>query len=488
MVLNFTLSEEGVAVFHDALACMFKFSDDVCLEARKEKLTLTTLNISKSAYICFTFAANRFFSRYNFEGNAQYRDRFFCQLYIKSLLSVFRTRQGDPSRDKDASIERCDVAIDDGPGKKSRLVARIACRNGITASHSLAFEPKAPTHAKFDKTQAGNHWSISSRTLRQLMDHFGPGIELLDINTDEENRVVNFTCFTEKSQKRNANSNEAVLKKPLHTNIAVEMDEFDDVQVQGKLHIIISVKDFRAILQHAQLTSGDLNTTYSDPGRPMKLSYSGDGIICEFILMTVGEKDANTQKHKNPRANTAAAAAANSGRNPQTGLDSGSHRGSSVLANNDNQQSQRQQQQQKTPTRGPLAPRQPQFEIRPPPMPPPATARSDSLFVGQDDDQLWEPVNPDEDDEEDDADNARLEWNTTANEPVILHIPTSNSSTTCKLTKGAPQNPSLRISSYLPRPNAAEQTQNESQPTHLSAGLEPTQRLSEVRRFGLFSP
>lgn len=29
------------------------------------------------------------------------------------------------------------------------------------------------------------------------MDHFGPGIDLLDINTDGEN-VVNFTCFTEK--------------------------------------------------------------------------------------------------------------------------------------------------------------------------------------------------------------------------------------------------------------------------------------------------
>jgi cell cycle checkpoint control protein RAD9A len=40
------------------------------------------------------------------------------------------------------------------------------------------------------------------------MDHFGPGIELLDINTDDDARVVNFTCFTEKVQKRGAVSNE----------------------------------------------------------------------------------------------------------------------------------------------------------------------------------------------------------------------------------------------------------------------------------------
>jgi cell cycle checkpoint control protein RAD9A len=38
VILNFSLSEEGVAVLHDALACMFKFSDDVCLEARKDKV------------------------------------------------------------------------------------------------------------------------------------------------------------------------------------------------------------------------------------------------------------------------------------------------------------------------------------------------------------------------------------------------------------------------------------------------------------------
>jgi len=44
MVLTFTLSEEGVAVLHDALACMFKFSDDVCLEAKKDKVWMQRLH------------------------------------------------------------------------------------------------------------------------------------------------------------------------------------------------------------------------------------------------------------------------------------------------------------------------------------------------------------------------------------------------------------------------------------------------------------
>jgi cell cycle checkpoint control protein RAD9A len=54
-------------------------------------------------------------------------------MYIRSLLSVFRTRLGgDPSRerDKETTIDRCEVTIEDEPGVRSRMVARIVSRNG----------------------------------------------------------------------------------------------------------------------------------------------------------------------------------------------------------------------------------------------------------------------------------------------------------------------------------------------------------------------
>lgn len=99
--------------------------------------------------------------------------------------------------DKQAIIDRCDVAIEDGQGVKSRFIARITFRNGLTATHRLPFEVTMPVHAKFNRQEALYHWSISSRTLKQLVDHFGPGTEYLDINTDGDH--VNFTCFSEKT-------------------------------------------------------------------------------------------------------------------------------------------------------------------------------------------------------------------------------------------------------------------------------------------------
>jgi hypothetical protein len=44
---------------------------------------LTTLNTSKSAYASVRFATNKFFSRYQYQGGGQFRERFYCTLFIR---------------------------------------------------------------------------------------------------------------------------------------------------------------------------------------------------------------------------------------------------------------------------------------------------------------------------------------------------------------------------------------------------------------------
>lgn len=200
------------------------------------------------------------------------------------------------------------------------------------------------------------------------------------------------------------------MKKPLHTSIAVDAEEFDDLSVPEKLHIIVSVKDFRAILTHAGLTSGSLSAAYSRPGRPMKVSYDGDGIVCEFILMTVGEKGTIAQKKGKGRAGAT--------KPVRPALEAASTRSASVVANENPQPSEpARNQKAKAPIPRPPVPRPSQFEIRPLPNQPPSTLRSESMFLPQDDDQQWEPVNPDDD--EDEGENARLEWDASM-DPVCL--------------------------------------------------------------------
>ncbi|RCI07618.1 hypothetical protein L249_1679 [Ophiocordyceps polyrhachis-furcata BCC 54312] len=465
-VLSFILSEDGVAAFREALICLSKFSDDVSLEARKDsQFVLTTLNNSKSAYASCRFATNKFFSRYQYHASEQFRERFHCRLYIRAsaaaLISLFRSRSSvDAQRDseKQTLIERCDIAIEDGEGVKSRLNVRIIFRNGLTSTHQLPFEIVVPVHAKFNRQEAPHYWTISSRTLRQLMDHFGPGIEYLDINTDGDH--VNFTCFSEKTV-----TEDAVLKKPLQTSIAVEVDEFDDIEVEDKLHIVISVKDFRAIIQHAGGTGNVLSARYSLPARPIQLTYTSDVMSCEFLIMTVGERGSNPdQKTKKGRKNAARHGAARlEATSRRTSVDPSETTGqkpSQVSRAGPPTASMMQQPSKPVPNIAPAkasASRMGAFDLRPSQKPPPPpTLQSESLFV---EDEGWEPVR---DEYEDGDEDARLEWDHSA-EPNLTAV---------GVDRG--------VNDWSGRQESLQAA--EAEPTC----LEPTQRLSDVQSFALF--
>lgn len=96
------------------------------------------------------------------------------------------------------------MTIEDGEALSTRFIAKLVFRNGMSSTHRMPFEVAVPVHAKFNRDEATNHWTMPSRTLRQLMDHFGPGVELLDISSNGEH--VKFTCFTEKTLNNDGES------------------------------------------------------------------------------------------------------------------------------------------------------------------------------------------------------------------------------------------------------------------------------------------
>ena len=55
------------------------------------------------------------------------------------------------------------------------------------------------------------------------------------------------------------------------------------------MHIIISVKDFKAIVIHADTLKTILKACYSQPARPLQFCYTSEGVYCEFTLMTAGD-------------------------------------------------------------------------------------------------------------------------------------------------------------------------------------------------------
>ncbi|RDL35149.1 Rad9-domain-containing protein [Venustampulla echinocandica] len=398
-ILTFTLSPEGIGKLHDALACLGKFSESVSIEASHDKLVLTALNSSKSAYASFTLVGNKFFSKYQYKPlrSANPKEKFNCRIYNKALLSVFKARVGDPTRERETAIERCDVSVEDGEGNtKSRFIIRIICRHGVVKTYRLTFESVSPMHALFVKESANNSWSISSKTLRELVEHFGPGTEQLDVYSEDGR--VSLTSYTEKIM-----SGSEILKQPLHTTIAIDTLEFADFSVEEQLHIVISVKDFKSIITHAGITNTIVKALYSRPSCPIQLTYSDEGILTEFILMTIGEAKAGSATpapnasragSKRPASRQPLEATSSSKRAATLEMPPPSHHG----------EQNRTRDSRKTKV------------SRPSPPPPQPSIQSDALFMPPaDDDRRWDPLNFEDEDE-------MLLWDTGAeNNPTTLN-------------------------------------------------------------------
>lgn len=78
----------------------------------RERLTLgtqfvlTAINPTKSGYAHFSFATNKFFSRFRFDGASLGRSSFFCTLYARVSAALERTSIMRSGRLK-SSLNRC---------------------------------------------------------------------------------------------------------------------------------------------------------------------------------------------------------------------------------------------------------------------------------------------------------------------------------------------------------------------------------------------
>lgn len=65
--------------------------------------------------------------------------------------------------------------------------------------------------------------------------------------------------------------------------------DFEEFNAEEMMHIAISVKDFRNMVVHADTVKTSISAMYSQPSRPLQFVYGKDGMRCEYTLMTIGD-------------------------------------------------------------------------------------------------------------------------------------------------------------------------------------------------------
>ncbi|EPS28867.1 hypothetical protein PDE_03813 [Penicillium oxalicum 114-2] len=284
--LSLSLAPPAIVRLHDMLICLSKFSDTVAIEAEHGLLRLSVLNSSKTAFVSFACMKESFFETYSFairqKPVGQAGDRFYCQILIKALLSIFR---GRVDRHKDTAVERCEMELHEDPQQaECRLTVKMICGLGVIKSYKLTYEPASIQHAVFDKRGAVNQWTADPRFLKQITEHFSLSAEQLDMYSDSGKAV--FTSFTAKVM-----DGKEVLKYPVHTSVATDKRDFEEFHVEDKMHIVINLKDFKAAIAHAETANATVTARYTYPCKPLQLTYELEGISAEFTIMTGGDVD-----------------------------------------------------------------------------------------------------------------------------------------------------------------------------------------------------
>ncbi|KAL9576699.1 MAG: hypothetical protein Q9212_006884 [Teloschistes hypoglaucus] len=149
------------------------------------------------------------------------------------------------------------------------------------SNHALLSVFKGRLGDRRDNDTAIERWRISANVLRSFLEYFGANTEQLAISA-EDGRVA-FTSYTEKIM-----NGKEILKHPLETSIAIDTLDFEEFSVVEKMLVAISVKDFRAIVLHAETLKTSVQAEYSFPTRPMQILYQEHGLQCEFTLATIG--------------------------------------------------------------------------------------------------------------------------------------------------------------------------------------------------------
>jgi len=353
------------------------------------------LNSSRTAYASFIFNATNFFDKYQFSTSSHSPDReppktWACKLQNRALLSIFKKRQVD-NKEKDTSVERCDFELQARADEtECRLVIRLYCRFSVVKTYRLTYESADVLHATFDKQGSPNTWTVSARTLRDVVEYFGPKTEHVDWSLHDDK--VTFTSYTDKIQV-----GREIIRQPTHTSVTLNDQDFDECKIEQDLHLSIPVKDFRSIVAHADTMKANVRTAYSRGHRPAQITYGSGGLTAEFTLMTKGTSStvADSSKSATPARGlsvrptsrpTPSSRAPSVSRTTQgdVPLDTETNHDVLVPAPPHNLEQRSEPQSRDGPSANTSVP--------------PASVNPDSLFfpAAEDDDQQWDPQNFDD--------------------------------------------------------------------------------------------
>ncbi|KAF9959559.1 Cell cycle checkpoint control protein rad9b [Mortierella alpina] len=272
----------SVKGFQYMLVCLGKIGDDVVIEARPDRLTLSTLNITRTAFADITFTRT-FFESYHLDTSAEAIQHdaagpfLRCSVLAKALVSACKIRGNVTEK-----VEKCCLFMNaaEGVGENCRLTIEIIFKHGFIKIHRLLYESCSEAPQIIDSIQTcPSSWRLPPAALMGLPENFSAKAEEITMSCSQEG-IAFKTCSD--------TGDEDSGKKLGSTVVPMSRSVMESYNLQDEVEMTFAMKEFKAIISFALALRLPLEAYFDASFRPFLLRVVNENVMtAAFAIATI---------------------------------------------------------------------------------------------------------------------------------------------------------------------------------------------------------
>ncbi|KAF9092582.1 cell cycle checkpoint control protein rad9a [Mortierella sp. AD031] len=266
-----TISIKG---FQSVLSCLDKVGDDITIEARQDRLTLSTLSLTRTAYANFTFSRT-FFESYSLDlsSPAIQHDAegpvLRCNVLAKALVSACRVRGSIEEKIHNLCVY---MNTAEGVGENCRLTIEVLFKSGCIKFHKLLYQECTENLQLIESVDTfPNSWQLGVPAMGGLSEYFSSKAEEITMKFDNNGIVL---------QTANDDSEDADKTKRFGaTTVPIDRVSMNHYSIQNEGLLVFSMKEFKAIVAFAAGLRLPLSAHFDMNDRPITFIAESENVV-----------------------------------------------------------------------------------------------------------------------------------------------------------------------------------------------------------------
>lgn len=256
----------NVKILAKAIHALSKIGDEMYIEPHENTLSFRTVNMANSAYADFTFLQS-YFSYYAY-GDLQENDALKCKISMRSAMTVFKVPHLI-----DKQVETCHIKLEPDA---SEILFILKYKNSIIKTHLLPILDCEILQTVYNKDSASIKLSSQPRVLGDAMQNFHQ--HLIEITLE---------VSAQKLLLRNYVDDVSGLSNTIRTQLALGKGEFDRYDIGSETTITFCMKEFRSILNFAEIAITPISIYSEGAGRPVIFALKNQSFEVNLVLSTL---------------------------------------------------------------------------------------------------------------------------------------------------------------------------------------------------------